>query len=134
MSARILFNAIRVRFYIKDLLIDNSEAMLTRKWTLHVRVSYSTVCNTTVSTKKTRRTLMKQVRKLRVKPHVCEGNAPVSVKKNYVFVQAIKRGRGHGHRCMCVSSSTKSPLDKCVCVRVCVMEAFLEVVQEASPR
>ena len=32
---------------------------LTRKRALHARMSHSTVCNTTVSTKKTRRTLMK---------------------------------------------------------------------------
>ena len=32
---------------------------ITRKWALHAWMSHSTVCNTTVSTKKTRRTLMK---------------------------------------------------------------------------
>ena len=31
----------------------------TRKRALHARMSHSTVCNTTVSTKKTRRSLMK---------------------------------------------------------------------------
>ena len=62
-------------------------------------MSHSTVCNTTVSIKKTRRTLAKYVRNLRVTPHACERNAPISVKK-YVFVQAIKRG--HGYICVCV--------------------------------
>ena len=37
------------------------------------------VCNTTVSTKKTRRTVVKSVRKLRVMPHACEENTPVSI-------------------------------------------------------
>ena len=34
-------------------------AIETRKRALHARMSHSTVCNTIVSTKKTRRTLMK---------------------------------------------------------------------------
>ena len=94
-------------------------------------MSHSTVCNTTVSTKKTHCTLVKQVHKLRVTPHACKGNAPVTVKK-YVFVQAINRGHGYG----CVSPSTKSPVDNylCVCVYVCVMLALRDVIEDARPR
>ena len=72
----------------------------TEKRALHAQMSHSTVCNTTVSTKKIRHTLVKQVRQLRVMPHVCKGNAPVNVTKKYVFVQAIKRG--HMYVCVCV--------------------------------
>ena len=70
----------------------------TRKRALHGRMHHSTVCNTTDSTKKIRRKLVKYVRQLRVTPHACNGNAPVNVKKKYVFVQAINRG----HRYVCV--------------------------------
>ena len=40
-------------------LNNSGKLLLTRKRALHARMSHSTVCNTTVSTKKTRRTLMK---------------------------------------------------------------------------
>ena len=71
---------------------------ITRKQALHAQMSHSKVCNTTVSTKKTCCTLVKQVQKLRLIPHVCKGNSLVSVKGKYVFVQTIKRGRV----CICV--------------------------------
>ena len=38
--------------------LDNNK--LTRKWALHARMSHSTVCNTTVSTKKTHHTPVKK--------------------------------------------------------------------------
>ena len=64
----------------------------TRKRALHARMSHSTVCNTTVSTKKTRHTLMKQVRQLRVTMHARKRNASVNVEEKYVFCSATKRG------------------------------------------
>ena len=42
---------------------------------------------------------------------VCKGNAPVSVKKECVFCQTIKRGCGYG--CVCLSPSTKSLVSVC---------------------
>ena len=83
-------------------------------------MSHSTVCNTTVSTKKTRRTLVKKKRQLHVTPHEWKGNAPVNMKEKYVFVQAIKRGHGYGCVYVCVSSLNKSPVHSYVCVSVCV--------------
>ena len=74
---------------------------ITRKRALHTQMSHSTVCNTTISTKKIRHTLMKLVRQLRVTPHACKKNAPVNVKEKYLFVLAIKRGHGMDV-CMCV--------------------------------
>ena len=53
----------------------------TRKRALHARMSHSTVCNTTISTKKTLRTPVKEVRKLHETPQACKGNAPVNMKK-----------------------------------------------------
>ena len=89
----------------------------TRIRALHARMSHSTICNTTVSTKKTRRTLAKYVRKLCVIPYACEGNAPVSVKKKYVFVQANNVAMGIDV-CMCViiNQISSRPLLVCVCV------------------
>ena len=94
------------------LLADRTTYALTRKRALHARMSHSTVCNTTVSTKKTLRTRVKWVRKLHVTPDARKGNAPVNMKEKYVSVQAIKRGHGYG----CVSSSTNSPVDSYLCV------------------
>ena len=46
-------------FFISPINFENQTHKITRKRALHARMSHSTVCNTTVSTKKTRRTLMK---------------------------------------------------------------------------
>ena len=67
-------------------------------------MSHSRVCNTTVSTKKTRPTLAKHVRKLRVTLHACKGNVPVSVKNEYatssMYVWACNKE--YAVMCMCV--------------------------------
>ena len=53
----------------KTLRVNTMVRYTTRKLTLHARMSHSTVCNTTVSIKKTRRTLVKYVRKLSLASH-----------------------------------------------------------------
>ena len=80
----------------ESLNVNMTQQIETRKRALHARMFHSTVCNTTISNKKTRRTQVKQVSQLRVTPHACKGNIPVNVKEKYVFVQGIK----HGHRCV----------------------------------
>ena len=89
---------------------------------------HSTVCNMTVSTKKTRPTLVKLVCKLCVMLHACKGNAPVSVKDTYVFVQAIQRGYGYGRVYMCVCHHQPN------IVSVYVMEVILKVLTVGAPR
>ena len=59
-------------------------------------MSHSTICNTTVSTKKPRPTLVKKVRKLRVTLYTCKGNAPVIVNKDM---------RHEEYVCLCKQSS-----------------------------
>ena len=95
-----------------DLQQNNMSLQKTRKRALHARMSHGTVCNTTVSTKKARRTLVKIVRQLRVTPHACKGNTPVNVKEKYVFVQAIKRRYGYGcvHVCVIIKQISSSEL------------------------
>ena len=55
-------------------------------------------------------------------------NAPVSVKEECVFVQAIKREYGCVY--VCLSSSTKSLVDSYVSVHV--IEAILEVLKSEA--
>ena len=93
-------------------------------------MSHNMVCNTTVFTKNTRFTLVKQARKLRGTLHACKENAPLSVKEESTT------------RCMCacasnqvkvsMSSSIKSQADRYLCVHV--MKALLEVFKRVSPR
>ena len=56
-------------------------------------------------------------------------NAPVSVKKKYMFVQASKPGHEYG------SSSTRSPVGSylyvCVCVCVCNLSAPRSAIRGA---
>ena len=68
---------------------------------------------------------MKYLRKLRVTLHACKGNAAVRVKEESTT------------RCTSIqlwelSSSTKPPVDSCLCVNV--MEALLEVLKKGAPR
>ena len=97
------------------------------KRALHARMSHSIACNTIVSTKKTRCTLMKQVRQLHVTPHACNGNAPVNVKEKYVLYNANKCGHGYGCVYVCVIIKQISGIQLLVCVCVC-HEALLGVL------
>ena len=62
-------------------------------------MSHTAACNTTVSTKNTRPTLVKFVRNLCITLHACKGNASENV-------QEIKRG--HGYEYVCLLSSRYS--------------------------
>ena len=84
----------------------------TIKRALRARMSHSIVCNTTVSTKKTCRTLITQ--------HACKGNTPVIMKEKYVFVQPINRGYGCVYVCVCVIIKQISSTQLLVCVCLCV--------------
>ena len=83
-------------------------------------MSHNAVCNTTVSTKKIRPTLVKQVRKLCVALHACKGNSPVSVKEECVLVQAIKCGYG----CVYVSVTFNQISSRRLLVCICVIEVL----------
>ena len=89
--------------------------LLTRKHALHARMSHSTVCNTTVSTKKILRKLVKYVRKLHVTPHACNGNAPVNMKEKYVSVQAVHEGEICVCVCVIINQISSRQLLVCVC-------------------
>ena len=109
---------LHIIFCLKTKTLQPLSIINTRKRALHAKMSHSTVCNTTVSTKLTHRTLVKYVRTLRVTPHACKEIAPVNVKEKHVFVQAIKRG--HGYRCVYVfviiNQISSKQLLVCVCV------------------
>ena len=79
-------------------------------------MSHSTVCNKTVSTKKTLHTLVKLVRKLHVAPDACKGNATVNMKEKYVSVQAMKRGYRCVYVCVIINQISSRQLLVCVCV------------------
>ena len=85
--------------------------------------------HSTVSTKKTRFTLVKQVQKLRVTLHACKRKRFCkSERKMCICAKVIKRGSVY----VGLSSSTKSPVDSYLCVYV--MEALLEVIKWGAPR
>ena len=83
------------------------KALLNRKWALHVMMSYSTVCNT-ISAKKTRIILMKQVCKLYVTLHACKVIVPVSVEEQRTT------------RCMCACATNQARVNVWICVGVSV--------------
>ena len=98
---------------------DVQEVLMYRKPVLHARMSHSTVCYMTASTKKTRPALVQWVRKLRVTIPACMRNAPQSV---CVFTQQWS---------VCMLSSLHSLVDSCLCVYN--GSATWECVREACP-
>ena len=89
-------------------------------------MSHSTACNTTVSTKKTRPTLKKYVRKLRETLHACKENAPVSVKEECTT------------RYTCVCANNQAWVWLCECVSVIInqisrRQLLVFVCNESAP-
>ena len=95
---------------------------MTRKRALHARMSHSTVCNTTVSTKKTLRILMKQVRQLHVTPHACKGNAPVNMNEKYVCAS----NQAWAWVCVIINQLSSRQLLVCVCMVVHISPSRLQ--------
>ena len=93
-------------------------------------MSNSTVCNITVSIKKTRLTLVKQVDKLSDTLHVCKEKAPVS-KQHETYVGLFQQSTEEWVY-VCLSSSSKSLVDSYLCVNV--MKVLLGVSKRNAPR
>ena len=98
-------------------------------------MSHSPVRNTNVSTKKTRLTLEKYVRKLRVTLHACKGTVPVSVKDKCATRGMCVRASNEAWVWVCVYVPVillYSPVDSCLCVYV--REALPKVRRRGAPR